>query len=258
MFVRNRRSLLASAALVVGAGLALTACGPDNSDTAGGSPAPAPTSAAAAPSTPAGPATGAPTASTPTAGASHTATQPAKTPPAASPSGAAKPGGTQPAGTQPGGGDAGTDARPCDIQNLTIQAAPRAGAPTQWAIEVRNTGTGTCSLSSTPGVNLGNSSTRDQSNNIMPILASGTLRFPVPAGRSAYVVIDLDPSGATTGTTPGINELNVLVDDDDTNMPLANTHNFPLPSGTHVLNPQMGIYRPTLAEAVTSMSAAGK
>ncbi|MFJ9455332.1 DUF4232 domain-containing protein [Kitasatospora sp. NPDC101447] len=254
MFVRNRRPLLATAVLVVGAGLALTACGPDNADTAGGSPAPAPTSVAAAPSTPAGPATGAPTASAPTAGALPTATRPAaKTPPAASPSGAAKPG-----GTQPGSGDVGTDARPCDIENLTVQAAPRAGSPSQWAIEVHNNGTGTCSLSSTPGVDLGNSTARDQSNNIKPILASGTLRFPVPAGRSAYVVIDLNPSGATTGTTPGINEINVLVDDDDTNMPLANTRNFPLAAGTHVLNPQMGIYRPTLAEAVTSVAAAGK
>ncbi|MFH8384751.1 DUF4232 domain-containing protein [Kitasatospora sp. NPDC018058] len=253
MVVRNRRPLFASAVLVVGAGLALTACGPDNADTAGGSPAPVATSAAATPSTAAsGPATGAPTASTPTAGgASHTATRPAKTPPGARPSGGKEPGGS-------GDGGAGTDARPCDIQNLTVQAAARAGAASQWVIEVRNTGTGVCSLSSTPGVDLGNSAARDQSNNIKPILAAGTLRFPVAAGHSAYVVIDLDPSGATTGTTPGINELNVLVDDEGTNMPLANTRNFPLPDGAHVLNPQMGIYRSTVAEAVTSMTSAGK
>lgn len=106
-----------------------------------------------------------------------------------------------------------------------------------------------------PGVDLGNSTSPDRSKNIKPVLASGTARFPVPAGRSAYAVIDLDPSGATTGTVPGINELNVLADDEGA-MPLAGTQNFPLGSGARVLNPQMGIYRSTVAEAVTSMAAA--
>ncbi|MFJ6382479.1 DUF4232 domain-containing protein [Kitasatospora sp. NPDC092039] len=251
MSVRNRRPLFASAALVVGAGLALTACGPENSDTAGAPPAPAATSAAtSASAAPSAAASGGPAASTPTAGggASQTATRPAKTPPAANPSGA----------TRPGGGEAGTDARPCDIEHLTVQATARAGTASQWVIEVRNTGTGVCSLSSTPGVDLGNSTARDRSGNVKPVLAAGTLRFPVAAGHSAYVVIDLDPSGATTGTTPGIDEINVLVDDDGTNMPLANTRNFPLPKGAHVLNPQMGVYRSTVAEAVASMTSAGK
>ncbi|MFJ2811371.1 hypothetical protein ACIO9K_35255, partial [Kitasatospora sp. NPDC087271] len=61
-----------------------------------------------------------------------------------------------------------------------------------------------------------------------------------------------------TGTTPDINELNVLADQDDTNMPLAATHNFPLTNDTRVLNPHMGNYRATIADAVTSMTAAGK
>ncbi|GHF78019.1 hypothetical protein GCM10018790_64970 [Kitasatospora xanthocidica] len=248
MSVRHRRSLLASAALVVGAGLALTACGPDNADPAGGSAAPAPATAAATPSAGA-PAPAAPTANTPaTAGTSHTAAPAPHTPSGASPSG----------GTHPDGGGAGSTARPCDIQNLAINAAARTGAPNQWVIEVHNTGTAACSLSSSPGVDLGNSTARDQSKNIKPILASGTLRVPVAAGQKAYAVIDLDPSGATTGTAPGINEINVLVDDEGTNMPLANTRNFPLPGGAHVLNPQMGLYRPTVAEAVTSMAGAGK
>ncbi|MEU9048677.1 MULTISPECIES: DUF4232 domain-containing protein [unclassified Kitasatospora] len=251
MSVRHRRRpLLVSVVLVVGAGLALTACGPDNTDSAGGSTAPttaAPAPASATtPSTPGAPAPAAPTASKPaTAGAPHTATH---APSGASPSG----------GTRPDGGGAGSDARPCDIQNLEINATVRAGAANQWVIDVHNTGTTACSLSSSPGVDLGNSVSPDQSKNIKPILASGTLRFPVPAGQHAYAVIDLDPSGATTGTAPGIDELNVLVDDDDTNMPLANTRNFPLNSGARVLNPQMGIYRPSVAEAVTSMKAAGK
>ncbi|WP_030244775.1 DUF4232 domain-containing protein [Streptomyces sp. NRRL S-350] len=245
---RHRRPLLACAVLVVGAGLALTACGPDNADSAGGPAATASATVAVTPPPAGNPAPGAPTANTPPAGGtSHTATRPAQTPPAASPS----------AGARPGGAGTGSDARPCDIQNLAIQATARAGSPSQWVIEVHNTGAGACSLSSSPGVDLGNSAARDRSNNLKPILASGTLRFPVAAGQKAYAVIDLDPSGATTGTAPGIDELNVLVDDEG-DMPLANTRNFPLGSGVHVLNPQMGIYRSTVAEAVASMAAAGK
>ncbi|MFE2725982.1 DUF4232 domain-containing protein [Kitasatospora sp. NPDC059327] len=240
MSVRHPRQLLASAALLVGAGLALTACGPDNADSAGGTPAPAPTTAA-------GPTTGAPAAGAPTtAAASRPAAQ---TPPAASPSG----------GTRSDGGGAGTAAaHPCDITNLSIHVTARSGAPHQWVIEVRNTGADACSLSSSPGVDLGNATSRDRSRNIKPVLASGTARFPVSAGRSAYAVIDLDPSGATTGTAPGIDELNVLADQDGTDMPLANTQNFPLTSGVHVLNPRLGLYRAGLAEAVTSMTTAGK
>ncbi|MFJ9446291.1 DUF4232 domain-containing protein [Kitasatospora sp. NPDC101235] len=248
MSVRHhRRPLFASAVLVAAAGLALTACGPENSDSAGGSAASAPATAAVTPSPAGGPASGAPSAGAPGAGtASHPAAQ---KPSGASPSG----------GTRPGAGSAGSAAdHPCDIQNLAIQATARAGAPNQWVIEVRNTGASACSLSSSPGVDLGNSTSPDQSKNIKPVLASGTSRFPVPAGQKAYAVIDLDPSGATTGTVPGINEINVLVDQDGTNMPLANTRNFPLDSGARVLNPKMGLYRSSVADAVTSMAAAPK
>ncbi|MEU9073844.1 DUF4232 domain-containing protein [Kitasatospora sp. NPDC048538] len=239
MSVRHRRPLLATAVLVAGAGLVLTACGPDNADPAAGPTAPAKSAAATAPATPAPPATGAPATGAPATGAPATASRPAThTPPAT---------GAAPAADHP-----------CDIQNLTIRVTARQGAPTQRVIEVHNTGANACTLSSSPGVDLGNSAARDQSNNLRPVLASGTARFPVPAGQNAYAVIDLNPGGATTGTAPGINEVNVLVDQDGTNMPLANTHNFPLDGGTRVLNPTMGLYRPTVPEAVTSLAAAGK
>ncbi|MFJ7905586.1 DUF4232 domain-containing protein [Kitasatospora sp. NPDC096204] len=236
---RNRRPLLASAVLVVGAGLALTACGPENTDAAGGSTASAAATVAATPSA-AATAGGAPAAGAP----SHPA------PP--KPSGASASG-----GTKSDGGSAAA-ARPCDIQNLSIQVTVRSGAPSQRVIEVHNTGAGACTLSSSPAVDLGNSTSADQSGNIRPVLASGTSRFPVPAGQKAYAVIDLDPSGATTGTAPGIDELNVLVDQDGTNMPLANTRNFPLDSGVRVLNPKLGLYRSTVADAGSSMAAAPK
>ncbi|MEU1284218.1 DUF4232 domain-containing protein [Kitasatospora sp. NPDC005856] len=226
----RRRPLLAAAVLVIGAGLALTACGPENTDAAGGPATGAPTAG--------GPATGAPTAAAPaTAAPSHPVPQ-------------------KPSGTKSDGGSAGAAAHPCDIQNLSIQVAARAGAPGQRVIEVRNTGASACSLSSSPAVDLGNSTSRDRSGNIKPVLAAGTARFPVAAGQKAYAVIDLDPSGATTGTAPGIDELNVLVDQDGTNMPLANTRNFPLDSGVRVLNPKMGLYRSTVVDAVASMTAA--
>ncbi|MFJ5067873.1 DUF4232 domain-containing protein [Kitasatospora sp. NPDC088556] len=251
MSVRRRRPLLVTAVLAVGAGLVLTACGPDNTDPAAG-PKASPTTAAVTPApTGATPATGAPTAPT-TGPASHTPTGAPHTPSGTSPSTSTRPGtGNAPA-------PAPADASPCDINNLSIHVTARPGAPSQRVIEVHNTGATACSLSSSPGVNLGNSTARDQSNNIRPVLASGTQRFPLPAGQNAYAVIDLNPSGATTGTTPDINELNVLTDQDDTNMPLAATHNFPLTSDTRVLNPHLGNYRATTADAVTSMTAAGK
>ncbi|MEV7598403.1 DUF4232 domain-containing protein [Kitasatospora sp. NPDC089797] len=232
MSVRHRRPLFATAVLVAGAGLALTACGPDNTDPVAGATASATGAAPAAPSTAGAPATSRP--------ATHAPKSPAAT--------------SRPGGTDGGNGAAG----PCDIQNLSIHLTARSGAANQYVIDVRNTGGSACSLSATPGVDLGNSTARDQSKNLKPVLASGTERFTVPAGHNAYVAIDVNPSGATTGTVPGINEINVLADDDGTNMPLANTQNFPLPSGAKVLDPKMGVYRASVAEAVASLAAAPK
>ncbi|MEU4117061.1 DUF4232 domain-containing protein [Kitasatospora sp. NPDC028055] len=232
MSVRHRRPLLV-ATVLAGAGLALTACGPDNTDPAAG-PAPSASSTVAAKPTAGGAATaGAPTTGTGSRPATH------------APSGGS---------TKSGSGSAAGG--PCDVQHLSIHVSARSGAPSQRVIEVQNTGGSSCSLSSSPGVDLGNATARDRSKNIKPILASGTTRFTVAAGQKAYAVIDLDPSGATTGTAPGIDELNVLADDEGTNMPLSSTQNFPLGAGAKVLEPKMSIYRGTVAEAVTSMTAA--
>ncbi|MFI9273340.1 DUF4232 domain-containing protein [Kitasatospora sp. NPDC052896] len=259
MSVRRRRPLLLSAVLVAGAGLALTACGPDDT-AASGSAAASSAVVAAAPSGAAGaPASGAPVpaapaaaAAAPAAGAlSHTVAAARRTPSAASPSSAARSGGT--------GRDAYAAAHPCDIQHLSIHVTARPGAATQRVIEVHNAGSNACSLSSHPGVDLGNSASADESQNVIPTVPGGpgsTLRFPLPAGQSAYAVIDLDPSGATTGTLSWINELNVLADRDGTNMPLADIENFPIGTGARVLEPKLGLYRSSVADAVTSMSGA--
>ncbi|MBD0693252.1 DUF4232 domain-containing protein [Streptomyces sp. CBMA123] len=230
MSVRNRRPLLASVVLV-GAGLALTACGPDNTDTATGTATVGATATVAAKPTAGGPATAAPTK-----GAGAATSHPvAHTPPAG--------------GSDSAGG-------PCDIQNLTIHVTPRSGSASQYVIDVRNTGSSACSLDAVPSVDLGDSAARDQSKNVKPALTSGTMRFTVAASRSAYAVIDLDPSGATTGTLPGINQLNVLADQE--NMPLANTQNFPLKSDVRVLDPRMSVYRGSEAEALASLASFGK
>ncbi|MFD5467242.1 DUF4232 domain-containing protein [Kitasatospora sp. NPDC127059] len=231
MSVRNRRPLLAAVVLVAGAGLALTACGPDNTDTVTGNATVSVTGSAAAKP----PTAGSPATAAPTKGTGATARPTAHTPPA-------------------GGSDAA--GAPCDIQNLTIHVTARSGSANQYVIDVHNTGASACSLDAVPTVDLGDSAARDQSKNIKPALANGTLRYSVPAGKSAYAVIDLDPSGATTGTLPGINELNVLADQE--NMPLASTQNFPLKSGVRVLDPRMSVYKGSEAEALASLASFGK
>ncbi|MFJ6214954.1 DUF4232 domain-containing protein [Streptomyces sp. NPDC092296] len=160
-----------------------------------------------------------------------------------------------------GGGNADSDSyayqHPCSSQQLSITVTGRAGAPSQRVIAVRNHGKAACGLSYYPRVDLGRSTARDNSHNVLPLVPSGLggpPAFPVHAGHTAYAVIDLDPSGATRGTVPGIDELNVLADGD--HMANAETRNFPLARGTRVLRPKLGLYRDTVAAAVASMRLA--
>jgi hypothetical protein len=159
------------------------------------------------------------------------------------------------------GGNANSDSaaylHPCEMQKLSVHVTRRAGAPTQRVIKVRNVGANTCGLSYYPRVSLGNSKSADRSHDVRPLVPSGlggAPAYPVRAGRAAYTVIDLNPSGATTGTVPKIDEMNVLADGD--HMPNADTLNFPLGSGAKVLKPKLGLYRNTIADAVSSMAQA--
>jgi hypothetical protein len=130
-------------------------------------------------------------------------------------------------------------------------------APTQRVIGVRNAGSNACGLSYYPLVSLGNSQSADHSHDVRPLIPSGlgaAPAYPVRAGHTAYAVIDLNPSGATTGTVAKIDEMNVLADGD--HMPNADTLNFPLGSGAKVLKPKLGLYRSTIADAVSSMTQA--
>lgn len=146
---------------------------------------------------------------------------------------------------------------PCSMKQLDVQVSGWNAAPSQRLIEVRNLGANACGLSYFPQVDLGDSHAPDKSRNVKPTVPGGLggpPAYAVHAGQTAYAVIDLNPSGATTGTVPGIDELNVLPDGD--HMPNADTLNFPLDSGTRVLKPKLGLYRDTIGDAIDSVKDA--
>lgn len=240
--IRNRNVVL-GAATTAALMLALTACGGEDSDTKAADPANGSTSAASSQ-----PANGTKAdGSVANNGTANAAT-------------ASK--GTAKEGTaKASGGNTDTDSyaytHPCESQKLSVHVTRRAGAATQRVIEVRNHGVSACGLSYFPRVSLGNSHAADHSKDVKPLIPSGhggAPAYPVRAGKTAYAVIDLNPRGATTGTVAGIDELNVLADDD--HMSNAETHNFPLGSGAKVLKPKLGLYRSTIADAVNSMTQA--
>ncbi|WP_329367370.1 DUF4232 domain-containing protein [Streptomyces sp. NBC_00669] len=170
-------------------------------------------------------------------------------------------GGTGGSGGSTSGSHATSDsyafAHPCTAGQVRVTVTRRDSAPTQRVIEVRNTGASSCGLSYFPLVSLDDSHAADGGKAVKPLIPSGlggAPAFPVYAGHTAYAVLDLDPSGATSGTVDGIDELNVLANGD--HMPNADTVNFRLGSGSLVLKPKLGLYGATVAEAVASMRTA--
>ncbi|MFE7562745.1 DUF4232 domain-containing protein [Kitasatospora sp. NPDC057500] len=241
-----RRALFVPAALAAAA-LALTACGPDGSSD-GPQPAKQTSAADPKPATPdaAAPKPAAPDAATPATAAPKAAAPAPATgrPTAAGASGAAD-------------DDAYAYAHPCEGKDLTVRVTARPEAPTQRVIEVRNQGARPCGLSYYPLVGLGDSRAADRSKDVRPLVPGGlggAPAHPVGAGKTAFAVIDLNPGGASTGTAPGVDQLNVLADGD--HMPTAETRNFPLGSGAKVLKPRLGLYRATVADAAASAATA--
>jgi hypothetical protein len=156
-----------------------------------------------------------------------------------------------------GSGDAYAYTHPCTPQQLSVRVTRRAAAPSQRVIAVRNLGAHSCGLSYFPLVSLDDSKSADRSQAVKPLIPSGlggAPAYPLHPGQTAYAVIDLDPSGATTGTVAGVDELNVLSDGD--HMPNAATLNFPLGSGALVLKPKLGLYEASISDAVSSMQSA--
>ncbi|MET9656863.1 DUF4232 domain-containing protein [Streptomyces sp. NPDC006510] len=246
--IRTRKHTAALGAVTAVLALALTAC---NGDDSGTKSAGAANNAASD-------------------GASTDASQPAdgkdtdtaKTGGAAQNTGATKAGtsktGTSNSGSATGGNTSDSYAykHPCKSGDLSIRVYPREGSATQHVIEVNNTGANSCGLSYFPRVSLGAAKASDHSKDITPAVPGGlggAPAYPVKPKTAAIAVIDLNPSGANGLTW--IDELNVLADGD--HMANADTQNFPLGPDVKVLDPKLGLYRSTVADAVTSMKSAG-
>ncbi|MCX4730631.1 DUF4232 domain-containing protein [Streptomyces sp. NBC_01363] len=172
--------------------------------------------------------------------------------------------GTSNAGTSKGGSAASGNTsdsyaykHPCKAGDLSVRVYPREGSATQHVIEINNTGANSCGLSYFPRVSLGAAKASDHSKDIIPAVPGGlggAPAYPVKPKTAAIAVIDLNPSGANGVTW--IDEMNVLADGD--HMPNADTQNFPLGPDVKVLDPKLGLYRSTVADAVRSMQSAGK
>ncbi|MCX4787872.1 MULTISPECIES: DUF4232 domain-containing protein [unclassified Streptomyces] len=229
--LRNRTTVLAAATTAVLA-LALTACDGDDSGTKSAGPASGNSAAASSPETPKD------------ASAANTDT--------------AKGSGTAGGSTTTGGDTSDSYAykHPCKSGDLSVRVYPREGSATQQVIEVNNTGANSCGLSYFPQVRLGASKASDHSGDIKPAVPGGlggAPAYPVKPKTAAIAVIDLNPSGANGLTW--IDEMNVLADGD--HMANAETQNFELGPDVKVLDPKLGLYRSTVAEAVSSMKQAG-
>ncbi|MFF2958343.1 hypothetical protein ACFVT1_05340 [Streptomyces sp. NPDC057963] len=242
--LRHRTTVLAAATTAVLA-LALTACGGDDTGTksAGSASDAAVAAASTGASQPAADATTTNTGAT-KANTSKTGTS----------NGSAKTGGGT--GSDGNTSDSYAYKHPCQSGDLSIRVYPREGSATQQVIEVNNVGANSCGLSYFPRVSLGASKASDHSSDIQPAVPGGlggAPAYPVKPKTAALAVIDLNPSGANGLTW--IDEMNVLADGD--HMPNADTQNFELGPDVKVRDPKLGLYRSTVAEAVSSMKQAG-
>lgn len=254
----SRKRGLASAAVLLLGAMALTACQPSASaSTSAGTAAPNPSQSQQATGGGASSGTSASPVSAPTQTTSTGGSNGSGSTASSGPSGST---GGSSAGSA-GGGSSDTDSyawtHPCSASQLTVHLVTRAGAPRLRVIEVHNFGAHACGLSYFPLVSLDNAHSADDSNAVKPLVPGGLggpPAYPVLSGRTAYAVIDLDPSGATSGTVAGINELNVLADGD--HMPNADTINFPISTSARVLAPKLGLYEASVSAAVASMESA--
>jgi hypothetical protein len=241
--LRNRTTVLAAATTAVLA-LALTACGGDDSGTKSAGPASGNSAAASSPETPKDTSTADLSAAQNTGTAQNSST--------------AKGSGTKGGTAKTGGGstsDSYAYAHPCKSGDLSVRVYAREGSATQHVIEINNTGANACGLSYFPTVSLGAENASDRSGDIRPMVPGGlggAPAYPVKPKTAAIAVIDLNPGGGAGVTW--VNELNVLADGD--HMANADQLNFPLGPDVKVDKPKLGLYRSTIAEAVSSMKQA--
>ncbi|MFE3940288.1 DUF4232 domain-containing protein [Streptomyces sp. NPDC059118] len=251
--IRSRKHTAALGAVTAVLALALTACG-GGDETGTKSAGSADNTASTAASTDAGRSSDA-TKATGTSKTGSTAqnTGATKTGTGASKTSTSKGGSTASGNTS----DSYAYKHPCKSSDLSVRVYPREGSATQQVIEVNNTGANSCGLSYFPRVSLGASKASDHSGDITPAVPGGlggAPAYPVKPKTAAIAVIDLNPSGGNGLTW--INEMNVLADGD--HMPNADTQNFELGPDVKVRDPKLGLYRGTVADAVSSMKSAGK
>lgn len=252
----RKRTAAVGAAVTAVLALALTACGGDGSGTKSAGPADSSAKGAASAGTSQSAASGS-GADADAGKSTDTATTGGATKTVASGKDTSK-GSTAGAGTTTGGDTSDSYAykHPCRSENLSVRVYAREGSATQHVIEVNNTGANACGLSYFPRVSLGSASAADHSGDVTPLVPGGlggAPAYPVKPKTAAIAVIDLNPSGAS-GALTWINELNVLADGD--HMPNAEQLNFPLGPDVKVLDPKLGLYSGTIAEAVDSMKQA--
>ncbi|MFI8885231.1 DUF4232 domain-containing protein [Streptomyces sp. NPDC053813] len=249
--IRTRKHTAALGAVTAVLALALTACG-GGDETGTKSAGSADNAASAGASTDAGQPSDA-TKATGTSKADSTAQNTGATKTGTSKTSTSKGGSTASGNTS----DSYAYKHPCKSSDLSVRVYPREGSATQQVIEVNNTGANSCGLSYFPRVSLGASKASDHSGDITPAVPGGlggAPAYPVKPKTAAIAVIDLNPSGGNGLTW--INEMNVLADGD--HMPNADTQNFELGPDVKVRDPKLGLYRGTVADAVSSMKSAGK
>lgn len=247
--IRNRKRTAALGTAVTAVlALALTACGGDDTGTKSAGPANSSTTATVGDA--AKTSDSATTTESTTTGGSGTtggSTKAVTSSSDKSKGGAAKTGGDT--------SDSYAYKHPCKSADLSVRVYAREGSATQHVIEVNNTGANACGLSYFPRVSLGAANAKDHSGDILPLVPGGlggAPAYPVKPKTAAIAVIDLNPAGANGVTW--INELNVLADGD--HMPNAEQLNFPLGPDVKVNDPKLGLYRATIADAVSSMKQA--
>ncbi|MDH6131951.1 hypothetical protein P3T37_001336 [Kitasatospora sp. MAA4] len=250
----NRRRILSLALLAAATTLALTACdGPNGSGStaaAGGSGTVSSSpSSAATPVAPAGAGSHAPQSTAPISSSHRPTSTPTTLP------------------TSPGNSDATSDSyaakHPCAMDQLSLKTVYDAqlGA-TRRLIEVTDTGSTACGLDAYPLVAIEKASTinvgNGQAENVQPSVPNGSggaPGYPLHAGRTAYAVVDLDPSHSTTGASRDYDELAVIASSDLPNadeLDTKLTEEGGSAGNPYVKSPLLGLYRDTIAAAATS------
>ncbi|QMU78981.1 DUF4232 domain-containing protein [Streptacidiphilus sp. PB12-B1b] len=258
-----RRRILPLALLAAGTTLALTACGgaTGSSSTAAGGAAPSSaTSAAASTGGSAAPQSSAPAGSTGSTGGSSTKGSTGST-------GGSASGTTISSGSSDATSDAYAYKHPCAGDRLAVKSVydPSLGA-TKRLIEVTDTGSTACGLSYYPMVAIDASATinvgHGQAETMQPKVPGGLGGAPyyaLYAGRTAYAVVDLDPSHSTAGAGRSYDQLSVIASSDLPNVYEVDTKIVEEGGGSgnpYVKAPFLGLYRSTVADAAASANPA--